>query len=256
VTTNLLSVISLGGFTPSLPPPSLPTPLPPSSSPFFPPSFPPSFPPFSLSPLFLYSHSPPLPLNPPHHSHSILPSTRTQSSTHSARWYSMEMAGIVCCTGANIITKAREIVEQIGSVPFPFPHNTSQYSISHTILYSCMYCTHILIYFCTSHCTPIPVMFSFHYCSLFWLHSHCMYCGYTPTVCIVVTLPLYVFWLYSHCMYSGYTPTVCISHCSILVLISFPLLYTYSSHSLIPHSYSGYISIILLHSPHFLLLLL
>ncbi|XP_028400533.1 DNA polymerase epsilon catalytic subunit A-like [Dendronephthya gigantea] len=31
-----------------------------------------------------------------------------------ARWYSMEMAGIVCCTGANIITRAREIVEQIG----------------------------------------------------------------------------------------------------------------------------------------------
>eukprot|EP00043_Microstomoeca_roanoka_P015073 m.150253 g.150253 ORF g.150253 m.150253 type:complete len:2376 (-) comp16169_c0_seq1:102-7229(-) len=31
-----------------------------------------------------------------------------------ARWYSMEMAGIVCLTGANIITKAREIVEQIG----------------------------------------------------------------------------------------------------------------------------------------------
>eukprot|EP00731_Ephydatia_muelleri_P013540 Em0007g850a len=31
-----------------------------------------------------------------------------------ARWYSMEMAGIVCYTGANIITKAKEIVEQIG----------------------------------------------------------------------------------------------------------------------------------------------
>ncbi|EDO36342.1 predicted protein, partial [Nematostella vectensis] len=31
-----------------------------------------------------------------------------------ARWYSMEMAGIVCHTGANIITRAREIVEQIG----------------------------------------------------------------------------------------------------------------------------------------------
>ncbi|CAC5377738.1 POLE [Mytilus coruscus] len=31
-----------------------------------------------------------------------------------ARWYSMEMAGIVCYTGANIITHAREIVEQIG----------------------------------------------------------------------------------------------------------------------------------------------
>ena len=31
-----------------------------------------------------------------------------------ARWYSMEMAGVVCFTGANIITKAREIVEQIG----------------------------------------------------------------------------------------------------------------------------------------------
>lgn len=26
----------------------------------------------------------------------------------------MEMAGIVCQTGANIITKAREIVEQVG----------------------------------------------------------------------------------------------------------------------------------------------
>lgn len=31
-----------------------------------------------------------------------------------ARWYSMEMAGIVCHTGANIIRQAREIVEQIG----------------------------------------------------------------------------------------------------------------------------------------------
>jgi DNA polymerase epsilon subunit 1 len=28
----------------------------------------------------------------------------------------MEMAGIVCYTGAHIITKAREIVEQIGYV--------------------------------------------------------------------------------------------------------------------------------------------
>ncbi|KAM8886760.1 DNA polymerase epsilon catalytic subunit A [Spinachia spinachia] len=31
-----------------------------------------------------------------------------------ARWYSMEMAGIVCYTGANIITQARELIEQIG----------------------------------------------------------------------------------------------------------------------------------------------
>ncbi|CAG9813248.1 unnamed protein product [Phaedon cochleariae] len=31
-----------------------------------------------------------------------------------ARWHSMEMAGIVCFTGANIIMKAREIIEQIG----------------------------------------------------------------------------------------------------------------------------------------------
>eukprot|EP00061_Rhincodon_typus_P014712 g41929.t1 len=30
-----------------------------------------------------------------------------------ARWYSMEMAGIVCHTGANIITQARELIEQI-----------------------------------------------------------------------------------------------------------------------------------------------
>ena len=32
----------------------------------------------------------------------------------SARWYSMEMAGIVCYTGASIITRARQIVEEIG----------------------------------------------------------------------------------------------------------------------------------------------
>lgn len=31
-----------------------------------------------------------------------------------ARWHSMSMAGIVCLTGANIIRKAREIVERIG----------------------------------------------------------------------------------------------------------------------------------------------
>lgn len=31
-----------------------------------------------------------------------------------ARWHSMEMAGIVCYTGAATITKAREIIEQIG----------------------------------------------------------------------------------------------------------------------------------------------
>lgn len=36
------------------------------------------------------------------------------SSVFRARWYSMEMAGIVCHTGANIIRQAREIVEQIG----------------------------------------------------------------------------------------------------------------------------------------------
>ena len=31
-----------------------------------------------------------------------------------ARWYSMEMAGIVCYTGAGIIKAARELIEQIG----------------------------------------------------------------------------------------------------------------------------------------------
>ncbi|XP_058812219.1 DNA polymerase epsilon catalytic subunit 1 [Topomyia yanbarensis] len=31
-----------------------------------------------------------------------------------ARWHSMSMAGIVCLTGANIITKAREIIERVG----------------------------------------------------------------------------------------------------------------------------------------------
>ena len=35
-------------------------------------------------------------------------------TAYSSRWHSMEMAGIVCYTGANIITRAREIVEQVG----------------------------------------------------------------------------------------------------------------------------------------------
>lgn len=30
-----------------------------------------------------------------------------------SRWHSMEMAGIVCYTGATIITRSREIVEQV-----------------------------------------------------------------------------------------------------------------------------------------------
>uniref|UniRef100_A0A8B9M2Z8 DNA polymerase epsilon catalytic subunit n=1 Tax=Accipiter nisus TaxID=211598 RepID=A0A8B9M2Z8_9AVES len=38
-----------------------------------------------------------------------------------ARWYSMEMAGIVCFTGANIITQARELIEKVhlhlGQIP-------------------------------------------------------------------------------------------------------------------------------------------
>jgi DNA polymerase epsilon subunit 1 len=31
-----------------------------------------------------------------------------------ARWFSMEMAGIVTHTGAQIITKARELIEKVG----------------------------------------------------------------------------------------------------------------------------------------------
>lgn len=45
-----------------------------------------------------------------------LPAHDSDSSAHRARWYSMEMAGIVCFTGANIITQARELIEQIGYV--------------------------------------------------------------------------------------------------------------------------------------------
>uniref|UniRef100_A0A9J2PCR1 DNA polymerase epsilon catalytic subunit n=1 Tax=Ascaris lumbricoides TaxID=6252 RepID=A0A9J2PCR1_ASCLU len=52
-----------------------------------------------------------------------------------SRWLSMEMAGIVCHTGANIITEARKLVEQIGKpleldtdgiwclIPASFPEN-------------------------------------------------------------------------------------------------------------------------------------
>uniref|UniRef100_A0A8R1XQP9 DNA polymerase epsilon catalytic subunit n=1 Tax=Onchocerca volvulus TaxID=6282 RepID=A0A8R1XQP9_ONCVO len=52
-----------------------------------------------------------------------------------ARWFSMEMAGIVCHTGANIITEARKLVEHIGKpleldtdgiwclIPGTFPEN-------------------------------------------------------------------------------------------------------------------------------------
>lgn len=37
-----------------------------------------------------------------------------------SRWFSMEMAGIVCYMGANIITKARELIERIGYIFFIF----------------------------------------------------------------------------------------------------------------------------------------
>lgn len=52
-----------------------------------------------------------------------------------ARWFSMEMAGIVCHTGANIITEARKLIEHIGKpleldtdgiwclIPGTFPEN-------------------------------------------------------------------------------------------------------------------------------------
>ncbi|PAV80405.1 hypothetical protein WR25_03570 [Diploscapter pachys] len=54
-----------------------------------------------------------------------------------SRWFSMEMAGIVCYTGANIITEARKLVEQIGKpleldtdgiwclIPASFPENVT-----------------------------------------------------------------------------------------------------------------------------------
>ncbi|XP_045502598.1 DNA polymerase epsilon catalytic subunit 1 [Colias croceus] len=54
-----------------------------------------------------------------------------------ARWHSMEMAGIVCYTGANIIMRAREIIEQVGRpleldtdgiwciLPSSFPENVT-----------------------------------------------------------------------------------------------------------------------------------
>lgn len=35
-----------------------------------------------------------------------------------SRWHSMEMAGIVCYTGATIITRSREIIEQVGDSTF------------------------------------------------------------------------------------------------------------------------------------------
>jgi hypothetical protein len=57
--------------------------------------------------------------------------------TFGARWYSMEMAGIVCLTGAKIIQLARSRVEQVGRpleldtdgiwcmLPSSFPENFS-----------------------------------------------------------------------------------------------------------------------------------
>uniref|UniRef100_A0A0N5A8U1 DNA polymerase epsilon catalytic subunit n=1 Tax=Syphacia muris TaxID=451379 RepID=A0A0N5A8U1_9BILA len=54
-----------------------------------------------------------------------------------SRWFSMEMAGIVCHTGANIITEARKLVEKIGKpleldtdgiwclIPSSFPENVT-----------------------------------------------------------------------------------------------------------------------------------
>lgn len=57
-----------------------------------------------------------------------------------ARWHSMEMAGIVCYTGAHIIMRAREIIEQVGRpleldtdgiwcvLPASFPENVNVFT--------------------------------------------------------------------------------------------------------------------------------
>lgn len=47
-----------------------------------------------------------------------------------SRWHSMSMAGIVCHTGAQIITYARQLVEKLG-----YLHKSSYCSVFHT------YCT-------------------------------------------------------------------------------------------------------------------
>lgn len=76
-----------------------------------------------------------------------------------ARWYSMEMAGIVCHTGANIITLARQIVERIGQpleldtdgiwaiFPSQFPENYTfqmKDGKNFTISYPCTLLNHLV----------------------------------------------------------------------------------------------------------------
>lgn len=77
-----------------------------------------------------------------------------------SRWYSMEMAGIVCLTGANIIRMAREIVEEIGRpleldtdgiwcmLPASFPENF-KFTVKNggrpvTISYPCVMLNHLV----------------------------------------------------------------------------------------------------------------
>jgi DNA polymerase epsilon subunit 1 len=76
-----------------------------------------------------------------------------------ARWYSMEMAGIVCLTGAKIIQLARSRVEQIGRpleldtdgiwcvLPASFPENytfTLKSGKTYTISYPCVMLNHLV----------------------------------------------------------------------------------------------------------------
>lgn len=76
-----------------------------------------------------------------------------------ARWYSMEMGGIVCETGAKIITLARELVEKIGRpleldtdgiwcmLPSGFPQNFAFKKVkggSVTFSYPCVMLNHLL----------------------------------------------------------------------------------------------------------------
>lgn len=83
-----------------------------------------------------------------------------------SRWYSMEMAGIVCQTGANIIRMAREIVERIGRpleldtdgiwciLPASFPENF-QFNLKSgktiTISYPCVMLNHLVHDLFTNH---------------------------------------------------------------------------------------------------------
>ena len=112
-----------------------------------------------------------------------------------ARWYSMEMAGVVTYTGAKIIQNARLLVEKIGkpieldtdgiwcALPGSFPENFTFKTMYEFVLNYTNGCLHFII-------QQVDRSFFFLYNNLFWLCN--MNLGTLCQICFEVTIIFFI----------------------------------------------------------------